>query len=330
IYQSLGTLLARIRDEGGERRVKESLDLMLMCVNRCPLMLPRLSLYDARYFYFIRQTHGAAATSATASVSSSPSPSSSAHQRVSSQLYGRTIGLVVDRCVALLVREYHQSELLTQSRWRESIKANGSHPVMMGFLVEQAVLSYLSQDQSLRGVLSHLSITLPEHARPTVHLFDENSETSAMRDECVAVYIPKAFNYPAVDAVIRIIQRSAPSVQVGAAKSTRSGSSELSQEAPVNTTLTLIPIQITMREIDTNKRNKSLEFFSRRQLWISDLQPPPAVDYVFVFIGGAACMKAEDKKMQQYGTVSFREVWLRLDEVAAPLAKSVRDAQTGQ
>ena len=191
IDNSLRRVLNRLRQES---RVEESLQFMLRCVSRSTLSNSMSDLYDAQYFYF---TSGGSLRAAAAS---------QVHQRVSSTLVGHTIAHIVDRHVAGLVREYECTKLLTEQFWIASITDHAHNPIMLGFLVEQAVLSYLSDDMVLRNLL-HGIAAIPTDARPLVQLFDESSERSALRsEEAVVLYIPKSFNYPAIDAVLRIIE----------------------------------------------------------------------------------------------------------------------------
>lgn len=324
IDTSVRAVLNRLRKEYGEVRVKESLQFMLQCVSRSVLSNTMPDLYDARYFYV---TSGESLRVASAAAASQ------AHQRTPSKLVGHTIAHIVDRHVARLAREYNHANLLTEQFWIASITDHARNPIMLGFLVEQAVLSYLSDDLVLRTMLQGV-IAIPTDARPLAQLFEEGSETSALRsDEALVLYIPKAFNYPAVDAVLRIIERTGPAVPVTAVKKQPSRTSKPPQPptvptapTPVKVSVTVIPIQITMRAIDDAKRRKSLRFFDHRNRWISD-HSDGDITYVFTFIGGAAGMQKEDKKDQKEGDISFRELSLRLDEVSLHLANTVRLAQ---
>ena len=324
IDKSLRAVLNRLREAHGEYRVKESLQFMLQCVSRSVLSNTMPDLYDARYFYV---TSGASLRTASAAAASQ------VHQRTPSKLVGHTIAHIVDRHVARLVREYHHAKLLTEQFWTASITDHAHNPIMLGFLVEQAVLSYLSDDLLLRTMLQGV-VAMPTDARPSVQLFEEGSETSALRaEEAIVLYIPKSFNYPAVDAVLRVIERTGPAVPVIAVRKPPSRASKPPQlpvvptaPTPVKVTVTIIPIQITMRAVDDAKRRKSLRFFDHRDRWTSD-HSDADIHFVFTFIGGAAGMKKEDKKDQKEGDLSFRELLLRLDEVSVHLAKTVRLAQ---
>ena len=324
IDKSLRAVLNRLRDVHGEYRVKESLQFMLQCVSRSVLSNTMPDLYDARYFYV---TSGASLRIASAAAASQ------VHQRTPSKLVGHTIAHIVDRHVARLVREYHHAKLLTEQFWTVSITDHAHNPIMLGFLVEQAVLSYLSDDLLLRTMLQGV-VAMPKDARPSVQLFEEGAETSALRaEEAIVLYIPKSFNYPAVDAVLRVIERTGPAAPVIAVKKQPSRASKHPQlpvvptaPTPVKVTVTIIPIRITMRAVDDAKRRRSLRFFDNRHRWTSD-HPDADIHYVFAFIGGAAGMQKEDRKDQKEGDLSFRELLLRLDEVSVHLAKTVRLAQ---
>ena len=328
IGDSLRAVLNRLQERNnGQIRVKESLEFMLLCVSHSIVSNTMADLYDARYFYVTSSDSVRLASAAAAS-------QARAHQRTPSKLMGHTIAHIVDRHVAHLVREYGHAQLLREQSWIASITEHAHNPIMLGFLVEQAVLSYLSDDLVLRAILQSV-VAIPVAARPVVRLFDEGSETSALRpDDSVVLYIPKSFNYPAVDAVLRIVERIGPALPVAAVKKQPSRASKAPQQptdpsTPVasKVSVTVVPIQITMRAIDTAKRVKSLRFFDNRNQWVSDLADAD-ITYVFTFIGGAPGMQKEDKLHQTCGDVSFRELLLRLDEVSARLANTVRLAQS--
>ena len=321
IDKSLRAVLNQLRKEYGEFRVKESLQFMLQCVSRSVLSNTMPDLYDARYFYV---TSGESLRVASAAAASQ------VHQRTPSKLVGHTIAHIVDRHVARLVREYNHAKLLTEQFWIASIIDHAHNPIMLGFLVEQAVLSYLSDDLLLRTMLQGV-VAIPADARPSVQLFEEGAETSALRsEEAIVLYVPKSFNYPAVDAVLRIIEWTGPAVPAVAVKKQPPRASKPPQlstvpaaPAPVKVTVTVVPIQITMRAIDEAKRRKSLRFFDNRDRWISDYSGAD-INYVLAFIGGAAGMQKDDNKGQKEGDISFRELLLRLDEVSLHLANTVR------
>ena len=328
IGDSLRAVLTRLQERrDGHIRVKESLQFMLQCVARSVVSNTMADLYDARYFY-VTSSDSLRPSSAAAS------SQAQAHQRTPSKLVGHTIAHIVDRHVARLVREYDHPKLLREQFWIASITDNAHNPIMLGFLVEQAVLSYLSEDLVLRAVLQGV-VAIPAAARPLVQLFEQGSETAALRsDDPVVLYIPKSFNYPAVDAVLRIVERTGPAVPLSAIKKQPSRTSKPPPQPTVPTapvaskvSVTVVPIQITMRAIDTAKRDKSLRFFDSRNRWVFD-HSDAEITYVLTFIGGAAGMQKEDKLDQRHGDIPFRELLVRLDEVSLHLANTVRLAQS--
>jgi hypothetical protein len=320
IGPSLRKVLNKLRSERVDR-VKESLQFMLQCVTRSVVSNVMPDVYDARYFY-VQAEERPRLASASAAASQRVG-----HQRTASHQVGHTIAHIVDRHVAELVREYEQPKLLTEQSWMVSIMDHAGNPIMLGFLVEQAVLSYLSDDGVLRRMLDDV-VAIPAQARVLVVQFEDKTESSVVRaDDAVVLYIPKSYNYPAVDAVLRVIQRTGPAVPVsGVKKSPRAKSQATAPPIPVQVTVTVIPIQITMRPIDQAKRDKSIAFFYKKNAWTSDMPADATVKYVFTFIGGHPNMLVEDKT-SSLGEVPFRELLLRLDEVSDKLANTVRSAR---
>ena len=322
LERSLRALLDLRRAQFPETGLEDSLQFMLKCVIK-DTVADRPDLYDARYFYVTDDEQ--------------PSPSAVLDPTVALQRVGHTIGRFVDRAVAAMAREYKRPQLLSNHFWTASIARHVSNPSMLGFLVEQAVLSFLSDDQVLRTMLRGV-VDLPADVRPWVQLFDTDKETSAIiTDKDLVLYIPKSFNYPAVDAVLLHTQRTGLQVPLTGVKTQphrakkAAGKQEASSSAPtaVEVTVSVMPIQITIRDVDVQKRTKSYRFFDRYQSWTQEFGGAK-ITPVFIFIGGAATMQWEDKQSVTWGDFTFRELSLRLDEVSGDLAQKVRTALASQ
>lgn len=194
--------------------------------------------------------------------------------------------------------------------------------------MKQAVLGHLSSDRTLRSVLGSIGFELLATARPVVQLFSSYRETSTLlHSEPVVLYIPRSFNHPAVDAVIRLVVRTAPptSSKAVGSSSGRSAGTALPADVPLPpvTDVIVIPIHITMTPITAEKRRRALRFFNRHHKWTAD-HPTVEATYEMVFIDGADETVREERKEEQYGAVGFGEWRLRLDDVSEALASTVR------
>jgi len=118
---------------------------------------------------------------------------------------GCTVSHYVDRCVYSVIESECQFDLLQDNRLLKCIRDSHDNPSVLGFLVEKAVISHLSNIQILAKVLNRRDLL---HERVVVRKFGQGTEQSWLDSNAtVALYIPEDFNYKAVDAVIRIIDR---------------------------------------------------------------------------------------------------------------------------
>lgn len=117
----------------------------------------------------------------------------------------QTVGQYVARCAATVIEANRRLDLFRQSLWINTVRANRGNPSVLGFLVEKAVLGFLSTSD----VLSHL-LQQPDlrSQRVEVRTFKRGTESSSLDSSApVTLYIPEEFNYKAVDCVVRIIER---------------------------------------------------------------------------------------------------------------------------
>ena len=296
-------------------RVRDSLEFMLQRVAGSVVTNSVADLYDARYFY-------------TTSSDSVKAPSQR-HWPSPPILVGHTIAHVVDSHVVRLARERGHATLLIQPFWMAGITEHARDPIKQGFLVKEAALSYLSDDvvrTILRGV-----VTIPAEARPRVQWFYGGSEKNALLSDAVVLYIPRGCNYP-TDAVLRVVHRTVPPGRLAGMRTSSRRETEPEDPTasiivpPVKITVTILPIQITMRAIDEDKRRRSLHFFDDRKVWSID-HSDAAVKFVSIFISGDAGMQRQDEGEQIVSGVSVREMMLPLDEVSLLLADTVRRAR---
>lgn len=116
-----------------------------------------------------------------------------------------TIGQYVARCAATVIEANRRLDLFRESLWINTVRAHRGNPSVLGFLVEKAVLGFLSTSE----VLSHL-LQQPDlrSQRVEVRTFKRGTESSSLDSSSpVTLYIPEEFNYKAVDCVLRIIGR---------------------------------------------------------------------------------------------------------------------------
>jgi hypothetical protein len=117
----------------------------------------------------------------------------------------QTVGQYVARCAATVIEANRRLDLFRQSLWINTVRAHRDNPSVLGFLVEKAVLGFLSTSE----VLSHL-LQQPDlrSQRVEVRTFKRGTESASLDSSApVTLYIPEEFNYKAVDCVLRIIER---------------------------------------------------------------------------------------------------------------------------
>jgi len=106
----------------------------------------------------------------------------------------------VREAMSMLLRELRQyADWLTPQYVFSAIAGSSRNPSVRGFLVEQACISGLLQ--------SHAEYLPGLRFRPSeLRFFDRGSEASAfLHDAFCVLYVPRPFNYKAVDAVLRIL-----------------------------------------------------------------------------------------------------------------------------
>jgi len=107
---------------------------------------------------------------------------------------GVTCG-VARRAASDFLRSLGNPEEFLGPQWYGSLKLAGSNMCVLGFFVEQMVLSWMA----IRGC-GFIETRLDK--RPTTVLVGEIPEDVSMRASGVVLYVPTVYNFPAVDAVL--------------------------------------------------------------------------------------------------------------------------------
>ena len=115
-----------------------------------------------------------------------------------------TIGQYVGRCAASVIEANRRLDLFRSSLWINTIRSHRSNPSVLGFLVEKAVLGYLSNIDVVMRLLDRNDL---RHESVEVRTFKHGTEAATLSSAPVTLYIPEEFNYKAVDCVLRIIDR---------------------------------------------------------------------------------------------------------------------------
>lgn len=259
-----------------------------------------------------------------------------------------TIGQYVSCCVARLIETHHRMELFRDRRWLTTIQEHRANPSVLGFLVEKAAIGCLSDIQVVARLLRRPDL-LSE--RVEVRTFGRGTESSSLGKGVVTLYIPTEFNYKAVDAVLRIVDRryehsqpqpkrasskrkhsSAVALTVDAAAGAASASSSnlagASSALPFSTTVTLLPIQITVSDsVSEAKRAASFRFFERRAAWCDDFRDDARarIQLHFAFIVRQCAVRPEEKALRVDGGSqdSFDLSFFSLSELDPQLGRVV-------
>ena len=116
-----------------------------------------------------------------------------------------TVGQYVARCAATVIEANRRLDLFRESLWINTVRAHRGNPSVLGFLVEKAVLGFLSTNDVLSRLLGQPDL---RSQRVEVRSFKRGTESSSLDSSSpVTLYIPEEFNYKAVDCVVRIIER---------------------------------------------------------------------------------------------------------------------------
>jgi len=161
-------------------------------------------------------------------------------------------------CVSAVIRVMGWDLQFVSGNFLTRIKTS-SNPSVRGFLVEQACLTFIGR----KGML------LPDGAfvQPQrIVYFDAGRERDALepssRTAC-ALYIPRPFNYKAVDAVLRRVTVD---------------KNEQGQEV---TSVLLVPIQVTL----SHSHKPSPEaFYPAHEVWLADIDAGASCQHVFVWL----------------------------------------------
>jgi hypothetical protein len=163
-------------------------------------------------------------------------------------------------CLVSVLRVLDSDQHFVDGAFLSNLKTT-RNPSMRGFLIEQACLTYIRHS----GLLLPGTVGLIKPDR--VVYFDAGAEAqardSSSRSPCV-LYIPRPFNYRAVDAVLRRLTF---------------GHNAAGQE--VITSVLLVPVQVT---VSMSHKPSPEAFYPRHQVWLEDIDASVAQQHVFVWL----------------------------------------------
>ena len=158
------------------------------------------------------------------------------------------------------------------------------NPSVRGFLIEQACLTYIRHNGLL--LPSPHGLLKPDR----VVYFDAGAEVTARVVSPCVLYIPRPFNYRAIDAIIRVLEF---------------GRNEAGAE--VVTRVLLVPIQVT---ISASHKPSTASFYPRHHVWLSDIDAHVPREHVFVWLRRAPKDRVDHAEHQR-GTKS-QSTWSSL------------------
>ena len=167
-------------------------------------------------------------------------------------------GLARD-CLAAVLRMMEWDNEFVGGNFLTHIKIT-RNPSVRGFLIEQACLTYIRRNGFL----------LPDGVRiqpQRVVYFDTDGERDALLsipDAPCVLYIPRPFNYKAIDAIVRCLTFT---------------QGQYGQQ--VISHVRLLPIQIT--DSGSHKHSPS-SFYPRHHVWLEDLEPGVERQHTFVWV----------------------------------------------
>jgi hypothetical protein len=169
-------------------------------------------------------------------------------------------GLARD-CLVSAIRQLDGDRHFVDGSFLSNIKTM-ENPSVRGFLIEQACLTYIRTN----GLLlpdPFAGLLMPD----SVVYFDAGSEAEARivsaQTPCV-LYIPRPFNYRAIDALIRRVTF---------------GQNVAGEE--VVTSVLLVPIQVT---VSASHKPSPASFYPRHHVWLSDIDASVPRQHVFVWL----------------------------------------------
>jgi hypothetical protein len=304
IHRNLKDFVGRLTSQSYPSR-GDALDFMASAICGGSVQVDMPNFYDARYFCVLE---GIACT----------------------------IGQYISRCAASVMESQRRLDLFRDSLWINTIRLQRTNPSVLGFLVEKAVLGYMTLGEVVARVLHRPEL---RSQRVEVRSFKLGTEASSLTSANVlTLYIPEEFNYKAVDAVLRIVERRQEKPQAQPSRKSRRRSNEtpsnkrakvatsaaaassgavrqgdthpdeaevedetaVEHDPPTTTTVTLVPLQITTTgSVSATKRAKSFRFFERRAAWLADFQDDARVTihHRFAFIVRQCALEAEEPKV---------------------------------
>lgn len=171
---------------------------------------------------------------------------------------GHCLNGFVRDTMGMLLHEMRQYAEWMMPQYVFSAIAGSRNPSVRGFLVEQACIHAMlnSSAEYVKGL----------HFRPSaLRFFDQGNESSAfVQDAFCMLYVPRPFNYKAVDAIIRILPAYAQAADFDGGASTDQLAA-LQQYAAI-----IVPVQITLRNIEKHQSSVA-SFFSTRSIWLAGI-----------------------------------------------------------
>jgi len=190
-------------------------------------------------------------------------------------------------------------DIFLDSEWLNSMITFRNNPSVLGFIVEQACLSSISQKGLKVGGLGFDNI-------PTI-MFQK--EPTYKTSEQIAIYVPIAFNFKAIDGLILSLDTSPSEGIKGKAR--------------------LIPIQIT---IASSHSDSATTFFNKWKNWIKGLEEYD-VEATFLWIteGTRATIEVEKNEMElrkvQKSRPSYTLVNVTIEDVNKDIGRKLKIAR---
>lgn len=172
IHKNLQKFIKKLIEAKQEYTLNKSLSFMTSAICKGPHM-DMTDYYDARYFCVLDGI---------------------AH----------CVSQYIARCAASVIEEQCRIDLFRSDLWRNTIRSHRNNPSVLGFMVEKAVIGYLSNIEVIVRLLKRHDL---HQQRVEVRTFKRGTETATLSSSPITLYIPEEFNYKAVDCVLRIIDR---------------------------------------------------------------------------------------------------------------------------
>lgn len=239
---------------------------LMACVLGTVPEVDRNDVYDHRYMYFDEESKG------------------------------HCVNDLVRDCVTTILRKL-SSEVFSDPGWLHMCRTT-DNPSIRGFMAEQIVITEIT----LHGLCQVLRRVL-KPADSVVFRTGTEGSILVLSSGCV-VYIPHAFNYKAIDLLLR----------------------EITAEKDQQKKVLVAPIQISLQKPEGKKREKSIDgFFPLRHAWLSaDEVKEAEVEWHFIWITQMKHRSVEHEASTKAGgkvqLPAYTEHFLSFEQVCPDLA----------